>query len=686
LLSPETRRLLLIASLLAAVGLAMTPRRAGAEGRERDLPERARSILNDRCYSCHGANGIAARNIFALDRERLISSKVVVPGSKDSPLLKAVETGAMPLGGPELSEEEKGALRGWILDGAKSWEAEADSTASRSFMSEEAIGGHIRADLSRAPGRSRNYFRYFSLAHLYNAGASGSELETHRSALSRLINSLSWHREIAQPVYLDPARAVCRIDLRDYNWTSATWDMLLRAYPYGLRPVEGEQPGRMPGAALPYVRADWFVATASAPPLYHDLLGLPLTAGQLEKLVGVDVARNLEEEKNVARAGVRNSGVSHNNRVLERHSSSFGAYWKSYDFRSNLEDQNVFKDPVRLVPAGSEIIFNLPNGFQAYFLSDAWGRRIDAAPIQIVSNRNSPDDPVIQNGRSCMSCHYEGVKSFRDDVRPVIAKVTATNFDREKALALYPAQESLDLFIEKDRERFRAAVELSGGRVGNNPANEPINSVYQRFAAELSVARAAAEAGLSPEEFQTRLRRSRRLASLGFGQLLVPEGGIKRDAWERSFREVAFELRPEDFAQELPMPGQGAGGPRARVIAAQADPFGIIRAARTVAIVSRTSFLKSSMLASELQKRPEFRAFGLIIVTEPEAADLQVTIDRAALSFNYSYSLTNPVTKVVLTSGKVTAWDGGFAAPKIAKELVKRINAARASGPVEGKR
>ncbi|HYP30182.1 MAG TPA: hypothetical protein VE262_25980 [Blastocatellia bacterium] len=682
--SHETRPLLLIASLLAAVGFAIVPRPAGAEGREADLPSRARAILSNRCHSCHGANGVARKNVFVLDRERLVSSKVVVPGSLDSPLLKAVETGAMPLGSPELPEEEKAVLREWITDGAKGWEGDEGPRGSRASLSEEAIVGLIRADLLQAPARSRIYFRYFSLAHLYGAGASREELESHRVALSRLVNSLSWHREITAPVYLDPERTVCRIDLRDYNWTSATWDMLLRAYPYGLRSVGGDRVARLSGVGSPYVRADWFVSAASAPPLYHEVLGLPQTLGQLERLLGVDAARNIEEEKNVARAGVRNSGVSQNNRVLERHSSPFGAYWKSYDFRSNLEDQNVFKDPVRLVPAGSEIIFNLPNGLQAYFLSDAEGRRIDSAPIQIVSNRNTPDDPVIRNGRSCMSCHYEGVKSFKDDVRPVVSGLTSTGFDREKALALYPPQESLDRLMESDRERFRAAIERTGGRVGNNPAAEPINSMYQRFTAELSVAQAAAEAGLSPEVFRERLRASDRLASLGFGQLLVPEGGIKRDAWERAFREVASELRLEDIAQGLA--GQAPGGFQPRGPLATAEPAELTRATRTVVINSRTSFLKPDMLASELQKRPEFRASGLVIVKDESAADLQINIDRASLSFNYSYSLTHRRTSVVLVSGKVTAWDGSFAAPKIAKEIMKRLQAARAPGRTEAKK
>jgi hypothetical protein len=158
---------------------------------------------------------------------------------------------------------------------------------------------------------------------------------------------------------------------------------------------------------------------------------LPGTALELERQLGIDAARDLQEEKNVARAGLRSSGASQNNRVLERHMSPHGAYWKSLDFKTSLGDQNIFKNPLRLNPSGGEIISNLPNGLQAYMLIDALGRRLDDAPIAIVSDRNNPDDPVIHNGRSCMSCHYAGIQAFQDDTRPVIRNVSAATFDRE---------------------------------------------------------------------------------------------------------------------------------------------------------------------------------------------------------------------------------------------------------------
>lgn len=687
--------LLLIAWLAGAAGLIAIPRPASAHQDLPALAARAKSVLARRCFECHGANGVARKNIFVLDRARLVATKTVILGDANSLLLRMVETEAMPPAGPPLDEEERADLRKWILAGAPDWEASDIKSGERNFITEGAIIAHIHDDLLKADERSRPYLRYFSLAHLRNAGATEQEMGFYRAALAKLINSLSWHREITRPAPVAEAKTILRIDLRDYAWTEQTWNLILASYPYGVRTQDAASITRLSTASPVYLRADWFVAVASAPPLYHDLLGLPGTVAELERLIGVDTQRNLAEEKNVARAGVRASGVSHNNRVLERHVSPQGAYWKSFDFRSNLENQNIFKDPIRLNPAGGEIIFNLPNGFQAYFLIDASGRRINEAPIEIVANRTNPDDPVIDNGRSCMSCHFNGMQSFTDDVRAVVKGMAVGFFERDRALALYPPQETLDRLIEKDRERFLAAERQAGSPAVQSASAEPVGALSRRFFADLSVAQAAAETGLDVKEFQARVSRSARLVSLGFGQLLVPQGGFKRDGWEKNFAEVTRELGLGDHIptraaifHRTPAARPGAIRWReaeavlrtsgvARAATSAIEPQSIMRVARTVFVRSKSVFLKSENLERELQKRSEFAALGLTIVRDRRKADIEIEINRPPFTFIYAFTVTNPETSVVLTDGKVTAFEGTFAAPKIAKEILKRIASAR---------
>ena len=138
----------------------------------------------------------------------------------------------------------------------------------------------------------------------------------------------------------------------------------------------------------------------------------------------------------VVRAGFTESGVSNSNRVVERHRSPYGAYWKSHDFPDNVGEHNIFQHPLDFQRAGGEIIFNLPNGLQAYLLVNERGERINQAPTNIVFNKGG-SRAEIRNGLSCMSCHANGMRSLTDDVRathfPVCRSISGSD-----AAALYP--------------------------------------------------------------------------------------------------------------------------------------------------------------------------------------------------------------------------------------------------------
>ena len=188
------------------------------------------------------------------------------------------------------------------------------------------------------------------------------------------------------------------------------------------------------------------------------------------------------------------------------------------------------------------------------------------------------------------------------------------------------------------------------------------------------------------------MRRSRRLVASGFGQLLVQNGGLKRDVWERSFGELARELELGDFAPGNLLVSRGAliGSSIAtqrpvsdlnlspsRSITASTSPAEIMRLAKTIFIASMTVFLKPDQLENELRKRAEFAAMELMIVKDARVADLRIDLDRPLFTYTFTFSVSNPETSLVLTNGKVTAFDGNFAAPKIAREILKRLQEAR---------
>src|SRR5437763_15054462 len=275
--------------------------------------------------------------------------------------------------------------------------------ARRPFVSEAKVLNAINDDLRSAPSPDRASLRYYSLANLWNnREIDDAELVVYRAALGKLINHLSWKREITTPQPLGPENLLLRIDLRDYGWLPGTWRRITDSYPYAPGPI-------------PYLRVDWFVANASRPPLYHDILQLPQTLRDLEAMLHLDTAFDIQQ--NFARRfGVRDSGVSRNNRAIERHSTVYGAYWKSFDFAGNAPEQDIFRDPLDLHADGGEVIFHLPNGLQGYFIVNRQGRRIDDAPVNIVRDRTNAEDPVVHNGSSCIGCHVKGMNAFRDEI------------------------------------------------------------------------------------------------------------------------------------------------------------------------------------------------------------------------------------------------------------------------------
>lgn len=112
--------------------------------------------------------------------------------------------------------------------------------------------------------------------------------------------------------------------------------------------------------------------------------------------------------------------------------------------------------------------------------------------------------------------------------------------------------------------------------------------------------------------------------------------------------------------------------------AADADPAKLLSSARTISVTSKTKFLKPSQLENEIRKRPEYKSLGLRIVNDKKFADIEIQLDRTSpISFFYTFSVFNPETGVLVTSGKTLSWDGHKAATEMANEIVRQIQAAR---------
>ena len=514
---------------------------------QRPLAQQAFAILETHCIDCHGQFGAYA-DALVLKHATLIEDKIIVPGQSAASelymrLLGDTDNGAqMPLLQEPLDPEAIATIQRWIEAGALDWGA--IPKPKRNYITTEAILETIHSHVTSLTDFDRPFARYFTLTHLYNAGAQDDNLRAYRNALSKLINSLSWGKRVRKPTPIDRKETIFYIDLRHYEWDSRSdpWYKIQQAYPYSINFTSSTYRTlcQETNCEVPFVRADWFIATVSLPPLYHEILDLPKTDGELEAQLEVNVAANIENAPGIRvwRAGFNESGVSRNNRVVERHESRYGAYWKSYDFAGNTGQQNIFTHPLNFTHGGGEIIFNLPNGLQAYYLFTAAGERLDAAPINIVSNTGARD-PVIRNGLSCMGCHTEGMKTFEDQVRSVIAQIPNPPYDKAQALRLYAEKSDMDSLLREDIDRYKRAIAVAGGVFGGS---EPIQQLVRQFESPLDAAHAAAEVGLEAASFLKKIRENSRLQNSGLMILGVEKGSIKRDAWESQFEEVVSAL------------------------------------------------------------------------------------------------------------------------------------------------
>jgi TPR repeat protein/mono/diheme cytochrome c family protein len=537
--------------ILSAAGVLLFAAFAGA-ATPTEVAGQVKGILKANCYRCHGERGAAEGGMaYVTDLGKLVERKKVVPGnaagsklfkkmaSEDDPMPPLTDDDNKPIS-QRPSKAEIALVKQWIEAGAVD-EAPAVVAVARVFVSDADMLLAMQKDLNAAEERSRTFIRYFTITHLYNAGLNDDELETYRGGLSKLVNSLSWGRRVVVPVAVDAPKTVFRIDLRDYKWNEETWKKIIGADPYRFEHADAVamNVAAMTQCELPYARADWFVFAASRPPLYHEVLELPATDSELEKLLKVDVAEDIRTER-IARAGFNGSGVSRSNRLIERHDSPYGAYWKSYDFKKGGQNErkNLFAHPLGpgedakfFEQDGGEIIFNLPNGLQV----NGKGARIDKGPLEVVSDPKQEDRAVV-NGVSCMSCHAKGMIEKSDQMRDTVVG-NAAGYDAgtiDLVKALYPVKANFDALLKDDADRFMAAAEKTGAA---KTKAEPVVTLSLRFETDVDLSLAAAEAGMTQENFRDVLAHSPFLAPR-IGALMIAGGTVQRDVFAESFIEI----------------------------------------------------------------------------------------------------------------------------------------------------
>ena len=556
--------LLLTASLLVSAPMAGLAQESNSP--DAALAKQGYDFLKTYCYRCHGID-FKAPGLNVLDRDILTAKPndpdkkpYLSPGKPDDSLLwnRVGDTADMPPNDApaQPTAAEKEIFRKWVAGNSP-----FPARPSRAFITEKEVQKALRDDLKTLPESDRKHRRYYTLTNLHNnRNVTDDELRLYRAALAKLINSLSWKEKLVVPRDINGEEVIYSIDLRDVGWEqNELWRKVLEVYPYGLRfdrlPADAEMNAiaeevyQLAETEMPALRADWFISTASRPPLYHTLLMLPTSDRTLEETLNVNFEFDFLENR-LARAGFATSGVSGQNRLVDRHVAPYGAYWKSYDFKTNDGPHNIFHFPLgptfrnnpfpaqAFVHDGGEIIFNLPNGLQGYFLIDGKGNRIDTGPVEVVSDAlKTSGTPAIVNGLSCMACHKHGAIPFKDTLREGLAIFGSP---RRKAEQLSPNQQSMEKLINQDQARFCRSLEIVTGpflQVGPDKDKkieefpEPVGAIARLYIKDLGPEEIACELGIEDiEQLKQTIKANPKLRELGLGPL-ISGNSIKRDVW-----------------------------------------------------------------------------------------------------------------------------------------------------------
>lgn len=480
-----------------------------------DVQAEALAILNKSCVSCHSASNIQG-NFGSLDNveSMLASGRYLVAGSPERSMIftKLAPTGNMPPSGV-LKPEEVTTIKTWI----SSLKA-VQVVPLKDFQILDLIQKDLQVNV---PVADQNQIRYFSFHVANNVGTNEAALESYRKAFIKVVNSLSRSPVLVKPVAIDPKKLIYRVRLDEMGIPVDLFENVMSDfYPFtqqyvntvsdaaAIQAAQNDTTMRTATGSSNYlIRADWFVATATLPIPYERLLQLGPDQATLDASLGINILTN-QNANRVVRAGFKNSGVSSQNRMIERHSQSNGlSYWISYDFARLDAIENIFSNPLgpqtlntakSFQHDGGEIIFQLANGMLAYRLVNAAGVILDKGPTSIVKQNDAPSQflSAIVNGVSCMNCHGAGLLYKKDEIR-AFTQANIANFSQaevEKILNLYPEEKPFKDQMDKDNAfYFNALTQL-----GIDPKKpDPVNQAFRFFNRSLGKSDVKEELGIS---------------------------------------------------------------------------------------------------------------------------------------------------------------------------------------------
>jgi hypothetical protein len=472
------------------------------------------SMLRTNCGGCHGNEAeqnsqCRAGMCYIEDIDELITNGKIVPGDPNASLLyQRISRDEMPPAGvtPRLNDDQVQDVAQYIL-GLK---APVVERCDDQFLSWDDVYEAVERDILGEDADDRPFLRYFSIANRYNAGVCDAQLEPERWAMSKFINSISQDASITEPEEVTGTEGtIYRIDLRDYkldinegpfevngqNFDDG-WEAIIANNNFAVE-FEGDNAENVilqSGTTVPIMFSNAVIDEATIGNLYYGLLKLEDNRDAQLLLLDVDVQADIDDQTAVF-AATTQSEISEQERFMQRFEQNVGRglyYWESFDLDPNVAGNSVFDRPLdfNVVANGSEALFSLPNGLQAYMIFDEAGIRLEESPILF---DNAQNDNVLRAGISCMTCHENGTVQFQDEVRQfaldnqidVAQAAEDAGGDFQDVLDLYPDNADLKEILVDDATNYRGA--LSDAGVPTN-GNDPVSDSFINFDKDVRIA------------------------------------------------------------------------------------------------------------------------------------------------------------------------------------------------------
>lgn len=506
---------------------------------------------------------------------------------------------------PRAINRRNAAIRAWTVKGPLYTHGDATRVAASDLAG--IIDARMKSRTFSTPLEQQAYLHelrkelcYYRWLSIHNIPADYREL--YYKLASFLMNSLAGlglsipATTIVRPAWGGPDNIMIRVNLFDYGINPKTFDRLAVTEPYFHADidqtdvithrdgtVETTLVSRRRGAGAaadpmaisflmentqsvsPIVRFDWFLRNAVLEPNYRNLMGIK-TIDDFKRLVVYD--RRLEALKQI-KATVVNSGsdglcarVAINNRLLARTPTGLGYWWETFDFKTSIGKQNVInkfinflnnKEAEKLRDA-AEFIASMPNGLQAYAITNEKNQLLDAGNTDIVVDTIA-HDVTVRNARSCIWCHAAGINPFKSNFQLQIGARRDQSdlgvFAKDPLQALDLTLQIRDVFgladwdniVKADNESIFARAIAACNDLDPITNGTAFKTAWDRYDVSLiEKDDLVFETGLSPQDVQFIL--GLRLNGVSNGVLiqglLEPGVGIRRDQFEEAFNELAL--------------------------------------------------------------------------------------------------------------------------------------------------